>query len=126
MYHILSAQGQTQFGRREDADQAGFRLEMPSKVGQLAPPVLGPVGGLDQPGGLAGFQRGLNLLEPRGKLARPLRKAQAVEKPPREQPLDLTAVGAAAAQVVAAAGKVLAVCGTSSTAVGTPAPAPSR
>lgn len=42
------------------------------------------------------------------------------------QPLDLTAVGAAAAQVVAAAGKVLAVCTVGSTAVGTPAPAPSR
>src|SRR6187549_3076195 len=89
VYHILSAQGQTQFGRSEDAENARFGVEMAGQGGQFSPPVLGPVGRFDQPADPAGAKGGLNLLEAGRQLAGPPGKAKAVEHALRQQPLDL-------------------------------------
>jgi hypothetical protein len=69
VYHILQAQGQTQFASRERAQDArgtGLALGQGQK---LAAAVGRAVGRLDEPGGLAGPHRLGDLLKPRGKLA---------------------------------------------------------
>src|SRR5215217_2228130 len=93
VYHILAPQGQTQFLRGENAEQAGRGGRGPRCGQQFPAAVLGAIGRLDQPRGLAATDGGQDLLEPGDKIAAPACKAQTVEKPLRQHRLDRVGEG---------------------------------
>jgi len=76
VYHILTAQGQTQFVGREERDQPKVRRTSPGRREQLSTPVGRAVDGLDQMGHVARFDRREDLGEAEGKFARLSRKPQ--------------------------------------------------
>ena len=89
MYHILRAQGQTQFLRGEEADQARRARDSMRGGEELATAVRRPIGGFDEERRLAGEDRRQHLFEPRGKRSGFARKPQGRQKPSPQQPLHL-------------------------------------
>src|SRR6185437_3076141 len=94
VYHILAAQGQTQFRRGEETEhlrrRAGFARRRLANFGvELAAAVRGAVRRLDQPCRAACRDCRGNLLEAGGKVPRPPRKPEPAQKSFQQQRFDL-------------------------------------